>query len=249
MHMAWTEQVFRYCERAQDPAFWAEPFNAASNAGFLIVAGVAARRAWRGGAPLPVPMPVWALIVLTALIGAGSFLFHTFATKWSRIADVVPIGVFMAVYLVLALRSFLGLSWTRVALSLLAFLAATEATAAVTCPQRLVGVTEYVREPCLNGTMAYLPALAALLLTGALIRRKHPAARYLLLAGGTFFAAMLMRWIDVKSCAWTVVLGHARGTHALWHLLNAVTLHLLLTASLLHATGRSSTASAVQRRA
>lgn len=41
--MSLGEKLFLYCERAQDPSFWAEPLNAVSNAAFLIAAFVAAR--------------------------------------------------------------------------------------------------------------------------------------------------------------------------------------------------------------
>ena len=35
------EKIFIYCERGQDPSFWAEPLNAVSNAAFIIAALVA----------------------------------------------------------------------------------------------------------------------------------------------------------------------------------------------------------------
>ena len=231
--MSWGEQVFRYCERAQDASFWAEPFNAASNVGFLVVAALGARRLIeREHAERPSAVVPAFLVVLVAAIGIGSFLFHTFATRWARLADVVPIGLFMVVYLVFALRSFLEWSWGRVALAMALFLGINEVTAAITCPNRLVGVTQYVRDPCLNGTMSYAPALATLLLVGALVHRRHPAGRRLLIAAGLFLVAMALRWSDAKVCPWTSVLGRPRGTHALWHGVNAVTMYVLLMAAI-----------------
>ena len=78
--MAWTDKIFAYCERAGDPAFWAEPFNAISNVAFLIAA--------LAGAVLLVRTPnarerriEWGLVLLVTIIGIGSFLFHTYATR------------------------------------------------------------------------------------------------------------------------------------------------------------------------
>ncbi|MCC5950335.1 MAG: hypothetical protein JJT89_17925, partial [Nitriliruptoraceae bacterium] len=65
----WSEQVIAYCERG-DFGFWAEPVNAVTNAAFLIAAAVMWPRA-RG-----VPM-AQALVVVLAVIGVGSFLWHT----------------------------------------------------------------------------------------------------------------------------------------------------------------------------
>lgn len=235
--MSWGEQVFRYCERAQDTAFWAEPFNAASNAGFLIVAALGAVRLARQNREVtsperPAVLGPTLLIALVGAVGIGSFLFHTTATRWARLADVLPIGLFMVAYLVYAARVFLGWRWGWVAVALVLFLGFSGLAAAITCPTRLVGVTQYAREPCLNGTMSYAPALATLLLVGGLLSQNHPAGRQLLIAAGLFLVAMLLRWVDMKTCAWTVMLGRPRGTHALWHLLNAAMLWVLLRAAI-----------------
>lgn len=234
MLTAWSEQVFRYCERAQDASFWAEPLNALSNVAFLVTAGVALVRLARplGGVGTEHRALVAILAVLVAAIGVGSFLFHTFATRWARIADVAPIGVFMVAYLVLALRAFLGWSWPAVVSALLAFLAANGLVSVVACPRREVGIVAYVREPCLNETASYLPALATLALVGTLVARRHPAGGYMLAAAGVFVVSLLLRWIDMRVCPWTTLLGRPRGTHALWHILNAVTLYVLLAAAL-----------------
>ena len=40
--MAWSDQVFSYCERGGAPGFWAEPLNALSNGAFIITGLIAA---------------------------------------------------------------------------------------------------------------------------------------------------------------------------------------------------------------
>ncbi|MFL5259143.1 MAG: ceramidase domain-containing protein, partial [Hyphomicrobiales bacterium] len=118
--MNWLEPIDAYCERI-DASLLGEPLNALSNAAFFaaaIWAAAAARRTRSGGA-------VWALIVLVALIGAGSLAFHVFANRWSVLADVIPISVFIYAYLAFALRRFLVMNWPETAMSLVALFAAT----------------------------------------------------------------------------------------------------------------------------
>lgn len=233
--MSWGEQVFRYCERGQDPSFWAEPLNAVSNAGFLIVAALAVSRVRRTPA---IPgssverYALWLLVLLSIAIGVGSFLFHTYATRWSRLADVAPIAIFMLGYLTFALRVFLDWSWRRIGGGVAIFIAASAIAATASCPSQLTAVTTFVRDPCLKGPMGYAPALIAMLLTGTLLKENHPAGRVLLTAAGIFLAAIILRWIDTRTCGWFSLLGHTFGTHVMWHFLNAFTVHMLLSAAI-----------------
>ena len=112
------------------------------------------------------------------------------------------------------------------------FLGVTAVLSSVACPSAFSGFTAAVREPCLKGTVGYAPALLALVVTGSLLRRRHPAGRQLLAASAIFLCAMLLRWLDRDLCQATRLFGAVRGTHALWHLLNAVTIYLLLVAAL-----------------
>jgi hypothetical protein len=228
--MSLTEKIFRYCERGADPAFWGEPLNALSNFAFFIGAAVAFA-IWRRARPddctgLAEP----ALIGLVVVIGVGSFLFHTFATRWAAIVDVAPIGVFMLAYLGYALRRLLGLGWLPTAVGLALFVAALQMAGDIQCQRTgLLGIAEASRGPCLNGTLGYLPALLAMAGIGAALQlRHHVAAPYLLAAAGVFLVSMMFRTIDLETCAFTSLGGRVRGTHALWHLCNALTLTLLL---------------------
>ena len=144
--MNWSEPVNFYCERAS-AAFWAEPVNALTNAGFL-VAALAAFVEWRraGGRD----MPVLALIAVMALIGLGSFAFHTLATRGAVYLDVIPIAVFIYGYLALALRRFLALGWLPTIAILVGYIALSRLLVHLTPPGTL------------NGSIDYLPALAAL---------------------------------------------------------------------------------------
>lgn len=237
--MVWSEQIFRYCERGDHSGLLAEPFNAFSNLAFVAVACIAA---WRlqterpAGATFPgdpgapgvdnaTRGVVRLLILLAALIGAGSFLFHTLATRWAQLADVVPITVFMLLYLAFALRDLLGLHPGMVAAGLGVFVLALAVAISVCPPDE-----ESLVPACLNGTTAYAPALLAMAGVGLVLRgRGHQAAKPLLAATAVFFVAMAMRSADMAACEATRLAGHAVGLHVLWHLLNAAAVHLLLT--------------------
>jgi len=204
----WSVPVDLYCERT-DPSFWSEPANALTNGAFLLAAAAAYvlwRRTGRDWAAL-------ALIVVAALVGIGSFLFHTFATRGAALFDTIPIAVFIYGYLFLALRRFLGLGLVPAGAILLAFVALSH------------GLAWVVPRGFLNGSYAYLPALAALLAVGLLAPEGAPR-RLMLLAAATFAVSVTFRSIDMAVCGALPL-----GTHFLWHSLNGVVLYLLLRAA------------------
>src|SRR5215470_10212883 len=167
--MSWSEPISLYCERTS-PAFWAEPLNAASNVAFLIAAALALVL-WRSQERKDPGTA--ALIALTAIIGLGSFAFHTLATKGAVLLDVIPIALFVYGYLLFALLRFLRLSFVVAAANLVAFIAASRALPLIVPPD------------VLNGSFEYLPPLAALIGVGVLLRRSA-AGRSILVAAGVF---------------------------------------------------------------
>lgn len=209
--MDWSRPVDIYCERT-DPSFWAEPVNALTNAAFLIAAIVAFVQ-WRRAGERDWPVAI--LIALVAVIGVGSFIFHTVATQDAQLFDIVPIALFIYAYLFFALCRFLGLGLFAAIVLLVAF-------AALSVAEGLL-----VPAHALNGSHAYLPALAATLVIGWLARHR-PAGPFILGAGGTLLLSLVFRTVDSAVCA-----GFPLGTHFLWHLLNAAVLYLLLRAALI----------------
>ena len=230
----WGQQLFEYCERGLDGGWWAEPANAASNAAIVLAAVMAGVRLWRqgtsgagheGGRGPGEAERRWLglLVALVAVIGLGSFLFHTVATRWAKLADVAPITLFMIAYLVTALRSFLACGWACTGASVVVFLGAGWIAGSATCGDGTA---------CLNGSLGYLPALATLVIVG-LAASPETARRGLLLgAAATFSVSLALRTLDLSLCASTSLLGHRLGTHAAWHILNGVTLYWLLVAAI-----------------
>ena len=210
-----THMVYHYCERLS-PAFWAEPINALSNAAFLIAAGFLSLRLFRARIPLRKVMDIVVLIGLLCCIAVGSFLWHTLATPSTEWADIVPILIYISLYLLSFLVRIARLKpLVVVALFLL---------------YHAVNIGLQLRYPpqTFNGSMFYLPSLATLILMGIdSKRRQHPAAKHLLLAGGMFAVSIVFRTIDFALCpVWPI------GTHFIWHILNAYVLYIL-TAALL----------------
>jgi len=229
------EHVFLYCERGTNEALLAEPVNAASNGAFLLAA--------LAGLTLLLLRPReersadhYLLIGLVFLIGLGSLAFHLFATSATELADVLPIGIFMLVYLGFALNRFLGVpvGWTT--LLVIGFTALMAVTMQVKCWDGGVGLpgpeVQGVK-PCLNSSLFYLPALGVLIVVGLMLEEKrHRAAPYLLWAAAILTISVTLRTLDMALCDRIVIEGRKIGSHFAWHVLNGLALFLLLRASL-----------------
>jgi hypothetical protein len=245
--MALSDHVFLYCERGANEGLFAEPFNAASNAAFLLAALAAILLLLRR--PKEMRSADNALLIaLVLLIGLGSLAFHLLADRASLFADVVPIDVFMLVYFGFALNRFLDLppGWTT--LTLIGFAAIVFLTTQLKCwgggigfpGAEVTGASE-----CFNGSLVYLPALLAMTIVGGLLaERKHPAAPYVLWAAALIFViSVTFRSLDLALCGAYRFEGRKIGTHFVWHLLNGLALFLLLRASL--EVGRANRGSAL----
>ena len=137
---------------------------------------------------------------------------------------------FMFAYAAYALRRFLGFSWAAVALGLAAFAALMLAGFAAPCPLSMRSLVRGDR--CLNGSVGYLPALLMLAAVGLhALSQRHPATPALIAASFIFSVSLAARTLDLELCGASRFLGQLRGTHAVWHTLNAITLGLLLIAA------------------
>lgn len=199
--MDWLQPVDGYCERL-GPGYWAEPVNALTNLGFVLVALAMARRT--AGLPL-----ARAMCLVSGLIGVGSWLFHTHANRLTGLMDVAPILGFILLYVFAASRDMLGLrGWQAGLLTLGVF-----PWAAALLPLfRLV--------PGIGSSAGYAPVPVLILLYALVLRRRAPGtARGLAGGAGLLCLSLVARSLDGPLCAvlpW--------GTHFLWHLLNAVML-------------------------
>ncbi len=224
-----------YCERGANAAFWAEPLNAITNGGFLLaaLAGMVmiARRPSH-------ERSFWHMFFVADFIaiGIGSFLFHTMPSKGTELADIGPIGVFMLTYLIYALRHFVRAPWSITLAGIAVFIGAMVMSFNVKCWNGEIGMNLDIpagaRAECMNGSLGYGPALVAMvLISGWLAFKRHPAASLQIAAAAAFIVSLTFRSLDQRLCGEWVILGHHLGTHFLWHLLNSLTLFLLLVAA------------------
>ena len=211
--MIWNEQVFQYCERGLDPGFWGEPLNALTNAAFAGV-GIWAWRATGSVHDLNARTWLRTFSLMMGAISLGSFLFHTLATRWAGLADVIPISIFMVASVGTLLRYEFRLKMVPVLAISVAF---------GICNQ-LISKIRMNDVPVLNGSALYFLSLGFLYTVGFFSR--SAAGRDLKWAAMIFTASVVLRSVDRGVCSWTAQLG----THFLWHLCNAWTLFLVFRA-------------------
>lgn len=205
----------QYCERIQ-PGLWDEPLNALTNVAFLAAAFILLGRylqSYRGR--LWWGWDIALLIALLLAIGVGSGLWHLYAQRWALLADVIPISLFINVYLLVFLARVAALRPLWIVSLFLLFHGVNAAVATVP-------------GDFLNGSVFYLPAWAALVLMTLYLRCTHyaqwPCYAW---ASGIFLVSLTFRTLDQTVCSDLPI-----GTHFLWHLLNAATLYLLVKALL-----------------
>jgi hypothetical protein len=208
--------IDHYCERTT-PDLDAELVNAFTNAAFLIGAWLAWRLQARQPASMAKPL-IQTLIVAMAVVGLGSFLFHTVGTRWAEWGDVVPILAFMLLYLWFALTYLFHWPSPWAALALAVFFVATFMLEAA------------VPGDVLWGGALFIPTILVFIVIGATLKRRgHPAAKAMLGAIAMFFLAFTARSSDMPVCE-----AFPLGTHFLWHLLNATLLYLLVRLAILN---------------
>lgn len=203
------EQIDIYCERI-GPEFWSEPFNAISNGAFILAAllvwGILGGKQDRAARILTVNL---------AIIGIGSFLFHTYAQGWAQLADVIPIQAFILIFLFFAVTRILQLPvWAGIA-ALVAFFPYAYASASV--------IGSFTGS--LNGSIAYVPVVILLaILALAAIPKDTGTAKGLAIGTAILLVSIIFRTLDASVCTALPL-----GTHFIWHGLNAIMLgHVIL---------------------
>lgn len=212
--MDWFRAVNNYCERT-DASYWSEPVNALSNLGFLVAAAIC----WRllgdrrdPGARL--------LTVVLAAIGIGSYLFHTHAQIWSLLADVIPIQLFILIYVYLATVRFFDLRrWAGLA-----------AVALFVPYSYLVSQGIEALAGPLNGSVSYAPVPILIAGYAAALRDRRPeTGRGLAIGAALLVLSLVFRTIDAAVCPALPI-----GTHFLWHLLNGLMLGWMILVLMRH---------------
>lgn len=200
-----------YCERT-DGAFWSEPVNALTNVVFLLAAAAALRLLITYRYRIRGAGMLWLLLLLAVGIGVGSFLFHTLASPWAAVADLLPIALFAMVALGTILSRFFGYPPLMVAVMI-------SGVAGLTLLLHVL-----IPPAWLNGSEVYLVLLATLAWLGKNLRRSDEiSGRHLQFMAATFAVSLVFRSVDLWVCDWLPI-----GTHFLWHLLNGSVVYGML---------------------
>jgi len=201
-----------YCERL-GPGLLAEPVNVLTNAAFFVAAWFAWRVARSAGR---VSMPTGVLIALLVAIGAGSALFHTFASGWARALDEVPILLFQLLFIWAYAREVMRAPRRWAAACLLLYL----------------GAALYARGfgHLFNGSLVYAPAVLVTFSLGAYHWQSRKSARWILLGAAVLLlVAVALRTLDDPLCGLLPL-----GTHFMWHLLVAGVAYLCVRTLVAH---------------
>lgn len=205
------EVLNKYCERTSE-GVWAEPLNVISNIAFLIVAVLLFqfyRKNFRGR--FLQNWDISLLILFLFFIALGSTLWHMFAVRLALYADVVPILLFINLFLVSCFIRVLRLSIIPAIILFILYQLFNYLTQ-----------TQFSMDT-LNGSVFYLPVFVFLSGIALYVCRKQIAlCRYYLISLGLFFIALTLRTFDVSQCD-----DFPTGTHFLWHILIAVMLYFL----------------------
>ncbi len=198
--MDWFEQIDGYCERV-DFSYWSEPLNAVTNLAFVIAAIIM----WGRSAGVPMARVLCAILFA---IGVGSYLFHTHATQWSAMADVIPIGVFILVYLFAVNRDIVPMPWWLAVFATACFI-----------PYAVLLVPVLNQIPFIMISNFYWTIPILLLLYAILLRHRPGIAEGFLIGIAILCVSITLRSVDEILCMhWPI------GTHFFWHILNGVML-------------------------
>ena len=211
--MGWFDAVDAYCERLV-PGFGGEPFNMLTGLAFLAVGLFTLRRA-------PAVADRLAAAAL-ALVGLASAVQHGFALGVTVKADQGANLLYLTLLGTLMLRRLAGAG----------FASALAGGVAVVALTQVVGGNPAVQQALGRASDTFFLLMLVLLGAALSLRATHPAtAGRIAFAGAVLAAGLPFRFLDASLCpSWPL------GTHGIWHLVNATSAALLLSALARHAT-------------
>jgi hypothetical protein len=214
--MQWMQAVDGYCERLV-PGFGAEPFNTLTGLAFLAVGILAFARGPEGD-----DRRAAAALALVGIASASQHGFSVLLTVWADIAANL-------LYLVL-----LGVLMLRRLAKAGAFAAGIGAICAVALMFQ-VAQSGALRQAFGMAADMFFILMLGLFSAALALRVRHPGtASRIALSAAVLAAGLPFRFLDSALCGvWPF------GTHGIWHLINATSAALLLSALARHAPDRS----------
>lgn len=200
------EAIDIYCERL-NTYFFAEPINLWTNLCFIVAGAILIYRACSQKHLYANKICIYG--ITCALVGIGSFLFHSFATRWAMLLDVLGIAACVCYALYVLSRNIFQFSYLQT-FALFVFMIIST-----------VIFTWLIPSEWVNGSEQYFGVCFTCFLLGALDYYRHQNM-LLLSAMGIFVLSLIFRSIDIAICSYIAI-----GTHFIWHTLNAVVLYIV----------------------
>ncbi len=155
------------------------------------------------------------LIILVALIGLGSFIFHTFPSDKTIWIDLIPIQIFGLSYFAYIGTKYFEASNLKIFLALVTFFFARQYWIV------------YMPRGAIGGGITHIPTLLLLLSCSILLLSKYKKFSTMLLTAGTIYIiALITRAFDKQ-----ISLEFPIGAHWIWHILTALTASILIFAT------------------
>jgi len=218
------ENLDKYCERITN-SFWDEPFNAISNIAFILAAiSITRFLAQTSLKPGREFWDIYALIGLLFLVGIGSFAWHLTAQVWALYVDIIPILVFISLFLMSFLYHILHWSWQKILMVILVYQAFN------------IGIQIIFGSELFNGSLFYLPTFVFFcVLSAVLLQTQKNLGRQYINLCILLAVALGFRTADIVACD-----GLPVGTHFVWHILTAFMLYKLTQSLILYRLHRVS---------
>ena len=211
--------IDKYCERTHE-GLWAEPLNVVTNLAFVIVLFLLFKyfnKHFKGQY-----LKYWDISLLLFFLfclSIGSTLWHLFAQRWALMADVIPILLFINVFLLSCFVRVLKFSAWQAALAFVVYQAMNFAV------QKQFDINT------LNGSIFYVPILLYLAIIMVFTCRMGKSlCQYYVLSVTLFAIALVLRTLDLSACDVFPL-----GTHFIWHTLISMMIYAL-TMSLMRST-------------
>jgi hypothetical protein len=213
--MQWMHSIDGYCERLV-PGFGAEPFNTLTGLAFLGVGLLAFARGPAGDDRRAA--------AALALVGIASASQHGFAVVLTVWADIAANLLYLVLLGVLMLRRLAGAG---------VFASCVAAVCGVALVYQ-VGQSGALRQIFGMAADMFFILMLGLFSAALALRARHPAtASRIALSAAVLAAGLPFRFLDHALCGvWPF------GTHGIWHLINAMSAALLLSALARHAADR-----------
>ncbi len=203
-----------YCERASKPDVMAEPLNLITNIAFVIGAILVLKTLMFYKQLIRANFDIIFLTIVLATIGLGSAAFHSYPNGKTLLMDIIPITIFIHVYLLSFFKRVAGFNLIFCFITLAAFIG--------------VGILfqNNFSPDTLNGTIMYVPTylMLVLMILVMVFGKQNPLYIHLINTAVIWTFSLAFRTMDVQICSHT----QGIGTHFLWHLLNAVVLYRML---------------------